>query len=146
MKSIKANHTVISNGKKIAAAMLLLVLSSSIFKTDVAFGKGVKSSSSIEKRANAKAESNDNTAIIRWNVAADGRYRFFIIERTKDKVHYEFVSMVKNTGSSASTISYSAVDHNPLAGTTYYRISATDLKEQPLRLFEVPFSRSVTQN
>jgi len=132
-----------NNREKVVAIVFLLV-----FSLVVLLASQVKGQSSykgdILKNSTANAECANNSAIIRWNIAMDSRYRFFIIERTRDKVHYEFVSMVKTTENKNNNSFYSAIDANTLGGNIFYRISATDLSNEPVRLFEVPFSTSST--
>jgi hypothetical protein len=129
--------------EKVVAVVFLLVFSVVVLLASQVKGQAPYKGD-VLKSTTANAECANNTAVIRWNVAMDGRYRFFIIERTRDKVHYEFVSMVKTTDSKNNATFYTAVDYNTLAGNVFYRISATDLSNQPVRLFEVPFSTSST--
>ncbi len=141
MKPIKPVYIERSNKQeKIAGLVFLLIIAlvlacAGVLSAQPANGNVLK----------ASAQKTVDQATITWNVAADSKYPFFLIERTQDKQHYEIVSVVKNTGNSNSTSMFTATDYNPLAGNTYYRISEMDAKGKTVHLFEVTFTGNAQQ-
>jgi hypothetical protein len=132
MKRNKAIYDPRSEKREKAVVVVLLFFFCLVLVAD-SFASNKTNSSTIKNKQVASVEKNDSNSIIRWKAATGGKYHFYLIERTRDKVHYEFVSIVK----SSNIDFYSVTDHNPENGNVYYRISATDLKNQPLQLFEV---------
>lgn len=75
------------------------------------------------------ADCNNYYAQIKWTTAEESKNGYFIIERTKDGVHFETIAMLKNSavnGPTSVAHEYSIVDGSPLNGISYYRISEAD--------------------
>ncbi len=75
------------------------------------------------------ADCNNYYAQIKWTTAEEAKSGYFIIERTKDGVHFETIAMLKNSATNGPTSvahEYSIVDGSPLNGISYYRISEAD--------------------
>ena len=75
------------------------------------------------------ADCNNYYAQIKWTTAEETKNGYFIIERTKDGVHFETIAMLKNSainGPTAVAHEYSIMDGSPLTGISYYRISEAD--------------------
>jgi hypothetical protein len=75
------------------------------------------------------ADCNNYYAQIKWTTAEEVKSGYFIIERTKDGLHFETIAMLKNsatTGPTSVAHEYSIVDGSPLNGISYYRISEVD--------------------
>ena len=75
------------------------------------------------------ADCNNYYAQIKWTTAEESRNGYFIIERTKDGVHFETIAMLKNSAGNGPTSvahEYQIVDGSPLNGISYYRISEAD--------------------
>jgi hypothetical protein len=61
-----------------------------------------------------------------WRTLAEINNELFEVERSKDGVVWETVIRQKGSGNSNSPKLYKAIDHNPLVGTSYYRLKQTD--------------------
>ncbi len=92
------------------------------------------------------ADCTNYLALLQWNTATEINNDHFTIERTQDGVHYETVTEVKGAGSSTTPHSYSAVDESPLTGTSYYRISQTDLDGKTTHLSTVAYIPCQNEN
>ncbi|HNW70909.1 MAG TPA: T9SS type A sorting domain-containing protein [Bacteroidales bacterium] len=68
---------------------------------------------------------NDNVDLS-WSTATETNNDYFTIERSADVADWEFVKSVPGAGNSNSTRFYSAIDKDPLSGTSYYRLKQTD--------------------
>ncbi len=75
---------------------------------------------------NFSAIPDGNVVDIKWSTATEVNNHYFTVERTTDGTHYETVAIVDGAGNSDYTLSYSAKDENPVAGTSYYRLKQTD--------------------
>lgn len=61
-----------------------------------------------------------------WRTLAEVNNELFEVERSKDGIVWETVIRQKGSGNSNSPKHYSAIDQNPLVGTSYYRLKQTD--------------------
>lgn len=68
----------------------------------------------------------DNIVDLNWATASEDNNEVFIIERSKDAIHYEPIGEVKGAGTSKTMLSYQYKDENPLYGTSYYRLKQRD--------------------
>lgn len=142
MKPIKPIYIKRSDkNEKVAGLVFLLVIALMLLFAGMVSGKPVIRANTINKpTCGASVIESNSVAIINWSSPSEEGYPFFVIERSQDKVHYEIVSVVKNTGYNSSTDFYTATDYNPLQGTTYYRISETNFKDKTIHLFQVIYS------
>jgi hypothetical protein len=69
---------------------------------------------------------NNGEANITWTTQTETNNDYFTVERSIDGINYETVTTVKGAGNSSSPITYTAIDAQPLPGTSYYRLSQTD--------------------
>lgn len=79
------------------------------------------------------ADCNNYYAQIKWTTIEETKSGYFIIERTKDGIHFETIAMLKNSAVNGSTNvahEYNVVDESPLSGISYYRISEVDLADK----------------
>jgi transcriptional regulator CtsR len=79
------------------------------------------------------ADCNSYFAQIKWTTASESKKGYFIIERTKDGVHFETVTMMQNSVINVPITEaheYSIKDESPLLGVSYYRISEIDSAEK----------------
>jgi hypothetical protein len=130
MKTYKPIYIERNNrNEKVAGLVFLLVITVVLLCAGVASAQNYTAAGAIRK-ANIQLQpgASNNSAIIQWNVATDCKYPFFLVERSTDKIHYEIVSVVKNTGNCNATTCFAATDYNPLHETTYYRVSTLDAK------------------
>ncbi|MEO8761887.1 MAG: CUB domain-containing protein [Bacteroidia bacterium] len=71
---------------------------------------------------------NDKKQVdLKWSVAVETNNAYFTVERSKDGQVFEELTHVHGAGNSTQTINYSAIDYEPLAGVSYYRLSQTDM-------------------
>ncbi|MES2763299.1 MAG: T9SS type A sorting domain-containing protein [Bacteroidota bacterium] len=70
---------------------------------------------------------NDKKVDITWATATESNNDYYTIEKSKDGISFETVSIVDAAGNSLSTVHYSDVDYNPYEGIFYYRLKQTDL-------------------
>jgi hypothetical protein len=70
----------------------------------------------------------DNQVKLTWTTATEHNNHHFTLEKTTDGTNFEFVAELPAApgGNSSSALHYSAVDPNPSAGLTYYRLKQTD--------------------
>ena len=73
---------------------------------------------------------NDHASILEWKTGYEKNNDYFIIERSSDGINFESIGTIKGAGSSASLISYSFTDENPLPGINYYRLKQVDFNGQ----------------
>ncbi|MCE3227858.1 MAG: hypothetical protein K0S32_2409 [Bacteroidetes bacterium] len=72
------------------------------------------------------AIAKDKRVEISWSTASEKNNDYFTIERSKDAVSFETVSLVKSAGNNGSMNEYYEVDYSPSAGISYYRLKQTD--------------------
>ncbi|WP_303310658.1 T9SS type A sorting domain-containing protein [Hymenobacter sp. BT730] len=75
---------------------------------------------------NFSAKYVDEQVQLNWATAMERASSNFTVERSQDGRQFEAVSVVPAAGQSSSTLTYSSVDKTPRAGTSYYRLKATD--------------------
>ena len=61
-----------------------------------------------------------------WTTVSEKNNKFFTIEKSKDAIVWEEVSMVDGAGNSNATLNYNDVDVSPYSGLSYYRLKQTD--------------------
>ncbi|MDD5571515.1 MAG: T9SS type A sorting domain-containing protein [Bacteroidales bacterium] len=76
--------------------------------------------------ASFDVSSVDNYVLLEWATYSEANNDYFTVERSKNAVAFEPVLTIDGAGNSNELISYSAVDGNPLPGTSYYRLKQTD--------------------
>ena len=75
------------------------------------------------------APENDHVNL-NWSTATETNNDYFTIEKTSDGINFETVAIVDGAGNSTHLLNYSAIDENPFAGTSYYRLKQTDFNGQ----------------
>ncbi|NQY09613.1 MAG: T9SS type A sorting domain-containing protein [Flavobacteriales bacterium] len=73
------------------------------------------------------AEPENEEVNVSWTTATETNNDYFSIERSKDGINWELIVMVDGETRSQANLSYEYTDYNPYSGTSYYRISQTDL-------------------
>lgn len=89
--------------------------------------------------------NNSNKVAISWTTAQEQDNAFFTIERSPDGSSFTALAQVNATNNpSGSTYQY--IDNNPLPGTSYYRLSQTDLngKKEQFDVKSVSFGSNFT--
>jgi hypothetical protein len=77
---------------------------------------------------NFAANCNEKSQVeLNWSTASEQNSANFIIERSRDLTQWEYVSTTNAAGNSNYNIDYSALDTDPLAGVSYYRLVQLDI-------------------
>ena len=63
---------------------------------------------------------------LNWTTATETNNDYFTIEKTTDMIHYQWVAKVNGAGNTVVMNSYTASDHSPYNGVSYYRLKQTD--------------------
>ena len=62
-----------------------------------------------------------------WETATETHNAYFTLERSPDGYYFEPVAQIKGAINSNTVMTYRYADMNPFSGTSYYRLSQTDL-------------------
>ncbi len=68
----------------------------------------------------------NNNVVLEWSTAIEKNNAYFVIERSKDAVNFEYVGKVNGSGSTSEKKNYSFIDYSPYNGITYYRLKQVD--------------------
>lgn len=63
---------------------------------------------------------------LNWATGSEQNNHYFSIERSKDGQNFSFFKSVPSKGNSSSAQNYLAIDENPVASISWYRLSQTD--------------------
>lgn len=63
---------------------------------------------------------------LKWETASETNNQYFIVEKSRDAVNFEFVAKIAAAGNSTSLREYSIIDNKPFEGVSYYRLKQTD--------------------
>ena len=63
---------------------------------------------------------------LQWSTSSEINNDYFTVEKSENAIHWSELGRVDGSGNSSVEKSYSYVDKNPYAGTTYYRLKQTD--------------------
>ena len=75
----------------------------------------------------AKAQA-DQSVLLEWITSLETKNKGFLIERSKDLTQFEKVGEVSEVAASSNALkTYHLIDAAPYSGTSYYRLSQTDL-------------------
>lgn len=69
----------------------------------------------------------NRSVLLNWETESEKNNDYFEIERSTNGTHWQKLFTTKAVGESSSPVSYQEVDKAPLDGTSYYRLSQTDL-------------------
>jgi hypothetical protein len=69
----------------------------------------------------------DNAVHLDWEVSSESNNDFYTIERSSDGSKWNQLMRIDGAGNTNSLLAYSAIDRDPLKGTSYYRLKQTDL-------------------
>jgi len=73
-----------------------------------------------------EAIKNGEHVSINWQTASEKNNDYYTVERSKDGINFETISMVKGSGDKNMLMEYTETDFNPLNGISYYRLKQTD--------------------
>ncbi|MFN8143654.1 MAG: T9SS type A sorting domain-containing protein [Bacteroidia bacterium] len=77
-----------------------------------------------------KAKARSGVVDLTWATASEINNSYFTIERSSDGVNFIPIKQINGAGNSTVKLDYSAVDDQPLDGTSYYRLKQTDYDGQ----------------
>jgi hypothetical protein len=72
---------------------------------------------------------SNSSNLLEWATASEKNNAEFIIERSENAVDFSEIQRIKGAGNSNRTITYSAIDHDPVNGTAYYRLKQVDITD-----------------
>ena len=81
----------------------------------------------------AQVSENQNVALT-WETASEINSDYFLVEKSRDAIHYQELTKVLAAGKSQSRKTYQVVDENPWFGTSYYRLQQID-KDDKVQVF-----------
>ncbi|MBL7962839.1 MAG: T9SS type A sorting domain-containing protein [Flavobacteriales bacterium] len=108
-----------------------------------------------------RAEAQHEQVHLNWATATEWNNAWFDVERSQDVETWEPIAQLPGAVHSASELHYEAIDRDPLAGTSYYRLRQTDLDGSTtlspvevvhwspaltVSVYPVPFTDAVTVN
>ncbi len=74
-----------------------------------------------------EGEKVNAAVLLHWTTASEHNNQQFIIERSKDAIHFEPIGTVKGAGNSNRLLNYSFTDNEPHEGISYYRLKQVDM-------------------
>jgi hypothetical protein len=72
------------------------------------------------------ATPNGNWVNVYWSTASEINNDYFIVQRSKNNLHFEDIAEVDGAGNSISIKKYAAVDYQPYSDDSYYRLKQVD--------------------
>lgn len=75
---------------------------------------------------NFTAKLQNKKTHLKWSTASEINNDFFTVERSLDGLNFEYVTTEDGAGNSTMLRNYSAFDHTPYSGVSYYRLKQTD--------------------
>ena len=89
------------------------------------------------------ADCHNYYAQIKWTTSEERIQSSYVIERTKDGIHFEKIYTGKNSvENQATTVAheYSIIDETPYSGISYYRISEMDAENKTINVNTIVYS------
>lgn len=69
---------------------------------------------------------NNDKVLLNWETSSEENSDYFLVERSKDAIHWEFVLTQKAAGYSNLPLKYDDIDVKPHTGLSYYRLKMMD--------------------
>jgi hypothetical protein len=82
--------------------------------------------------------STQNTVDLKWVTTLENDIASFVVERSKDNLHYDDIDTLAAHNSGNIELTYNSEDKNPPEGTVYYRLRISDNEDR------VSFSAPIT--
>ena len=95
---------------------------------------------------NFGAKADGDKVNLNWSTATEHNNDFFTVEKSTDGIKFSDALVVKGAGNSEDKRSYTAVDDNPYAGTSYYRLKQTDYDGHTTTFDMIPVTISNSYN
>jgi hypothetical protein len=70
--------------------------------------------------------NTDKNVYLKWKSQQENNNEKYVVERSKDALHWQTLSEVPAVANSTNPESYSFIDNKPLKGISYYRLKITD--------------------
>jgi hypothetical protein len=83
---------------------------------------------------------HNGDALLTWSTASELNNDRFLLMRTKDGFEFETVGIVNGAGNSSTVLTYTFLDHNPLKGLSYYKLTQVDFDGTESSSDLVPFT------
>lgn len=93
----------------------------------LSFGSTGSGNSLPVKLMSFDARPEGSSVLLEWTTASETGSDYFTIERSADGITFESIGQVDAAGYSTEVTNYSATDHAPLSGISYYRLRQTDM-------------------
>ncbi len=71
-------------------------------------------------------EPENDRVVLSWQTASELNNDRFLVERSGDGVEFTTIAEVAGAGKSEVTLDYEYIDHAPMAGNSYYRLTQVD--------------------
>jgi hypothetical protein len=68
----------------------------------------------------------NKTVLVQWTTAREINSDYFTVERSANDRDFEMIMVLNGKSNTDATTQYEFIDNAPLAGTAYYRLTATD--------------------
>lgn len=75
---------------------------------------------------NFQAQANNSSVDVTWQTASEKNNDYFIVQKSKDAINWEFVEEVNGAGNSVELLDYAIEDRSPFLGVNYYRLKQVD--------------------
>ncbi len=73
-----------------------------------------------------QAKPKENYVDLKWSTASEINNAYFLIEKSKDGLNFEFVERIRGAGNSSMILNYGTKDPHPYSGTSFYRLKQID--------------------
>lgn len=73
-----------------------------------------------------KGEAQNDGIVLSWQTASELNNDRFLVERSGDGIEFKTIAEVAGAGHSEVTLDYEYIDHAPMAGNSYYRLTQVD--------------------
>ncbi len=77
-------------------------------------------------RFETNCNDKNQTIDLVWETASEANNDYFTLERSIDGYNFTLIAKIPGNGTSNETHTYSFIDHDPLDGINYYKLSQTD--------------------
>jgi hypothetical protein len=75
----------------------------------------------------ARLSRDEERVLLNWKTETEINSDYFTVERSINRLDWEYVSQTNAAGNSTNLLSYNSVDEAPYKGESFYRLKTTDL-------------------
>jgi hypothetical protein len=76
--------------------------------------------------ANFRIQNSDRTSLLLWETESEANSAYFTVERSEAGIDFGTIGTIPSKGNSDQKQFYQLTDHDPLSGTSYYRLKLVD--------------------